>query len=222
MTVNNAYQFIKDRLNKNNSGQRQGISQRQFVWAFNMAQYFWFDQRIKTDNVDKLRQNELQQFIKEVCIKSSSDKKGMFSYIKLPEDYYYYEKSYANATKGSCTHIIYGDPVEEGNVTKLLEDCFQEPSFIWQESFFTVANNKLRFYTKGDFKVNDIILTYYRCPREIDMSEIIDEITHTDINPELTKSSLYEVLNITALILAGDINDSASFQAISNYIQQFN
>lgn len=222
MTVNNAYQFIKDRLNKNNSGQNQGISQRQFVWAFNMAQYFWFDQRVKADNMDKVRQNELQQFIADICLTPSLNEKKMFYTINLPENYYYYEKAYAYAFKGECEHIIYGDPVEEGNVSKLLEDCFQEPSFEWQESFYTIGNDKLRFYHKDKFQIKEIILTYYRCPIEIDMEEIIDESPHSNINSELTKSSLYEVLNLTALIISGDIGDTNSFQAISNYLQQFN
>jgi hypothetical protein len=221
MTVNTAYQFIKDRLNKNNSGENQGISKRQFVWAFNMAQLFWFDQRLKADSVDKIRQQELQQFVEQVCLVPSESKTRNFVTIQLPSDYYYYIRSYGEAK--DCDNVnIYASLVEEGNVSALLSDEFSRPSLEWEETFSTVASDKLRFYTGGEFNVSQVVLDYYRCPKEIDMEDIVDVVVHSNVDPEISKSSIYEVLNLTALILSGDIGDANSFKAISTYLQQFN
>lgn len=221
MTNTQKYQVVLDLVNKNSSGGGQTISKRNFVFMFNKAQYFWFDQRVKAEEVDKIRQNELQQFVVDIC-KAPRKSKGDYYTIDLPKDYFYYKRVTAKATKKTCELTIYGKAVEESSVNSLFNDCFNEPSFEWQDSFYTVGDNKLKFYVK-DFKIKEVNLVYYRCPKEIDMSDIKEEdVIHTDQECELSKSNLYEVLDITALLLAGNIGDQGSFQAISTYLQQFN
>jgi len=66
-------------------------------------------------------------------------------------------------------------------------------------------------------------LVYYRCPREIDMLGIISDCKgKADIDPELDKASLQEVLDLTTLLLAEDIMDQARYSTIAARIQMFN
>lgn len=217
MTNEEKYQIILDRVNKHNSGGGQIISRRHFVNAFNKMQYHWFDFRMKQDEVDKVRQNELQQFTRTVCLSPSKDSKLSAYTAKVPKDFYYLKRVSALSTQGDCELEVWGRLIEEGAVNEYLSDCFNTPSFEWQESFYTLANNKIRFYYK-DFQIKELVVTYYKCPQEIDM----EEVGGKDIPCELSKSNLHEVLDLTALVLSGDSNDTPTYQLIANYIQQFN
>jgi hypothetical protein len=222
MDVGTVYVKVKDRLNKGSS-HNQNITPRQFVYAFNKMQLHWFDQRVKAEEADKVRQNELQQFIVDIYKTPTNNSKGSFYTIELPEDYFYYKRVIIQAKKGSCSGTLYAYPIEESLVNRYLQDEFNTPSFLWQETFYTVGDNKLRVYHNNDFSVSEIYLVYYRCPKDIDM----EGITHTDrdgvnVDPELDKTNLEEVIDLTVRLLSGDIMDSGRFQVTTQHINEFN
>jgi hypothetical protein len=222
MSVGTIYAKVKDRLNKGSSSHNQNITERQFVYAFNKMQLHWFDQRIKAEEADKVRQNELQQFIVDFCKTPTNNQKGFYN-IDLPEDFFYYKRVTATAKKGNCEGIIYAYPIEESLVNRYLQDEFNTPSFLWQETFFTIGADKLRVYHNNDFSVSEIYLVYYRCPKDIDMKGV----THidgdgVDVDSELTKTNLEEVIDLTVRLLSGDIMDSGRFQVTTQHINEFN
>ena len=201
----NAYEKVKDRLNQLSTNQGQTISKYSFICAFNKAQYRWFERKIQYKERDQSTQEDLQKFLKEVCLAPTKNKLGHLD-INLPEDYYFYQRVYGKCKKG-CEQEVYAYPREEANVNRLLNDSFHKPSFGWQETFFTLGNNKLRFYI-DDFDCKEIVLVYYRCPKEIDMEGVCypDGKIGTDCNTEFDKGQLEELLDLTVQIMAADIN----------------
>jgi len=213
---------MMDRLNKLDSGSGSKVSKRQFVNAFNKMQLHWMEKRVEMDEINKTIQTELQQFTEEHCKSPSIGKNKQYCTIDVPEDFFHYRRVFG-INCGDCDHTVYAYAREEGAVNMLLLDDAQRPSMEWQETFFTIANDKIRFYTDGEFKCKQVTLVYYRCPREIDMLGIISDCKgKADIDPELDKASLQEVLDLTTLLLAEDIMDQARYSTIAARIQMFN
>lgn len=208
MTVQEAYIYVLDRLNKDNTDASQSISQRAFISAFNKMQYFWMSKRLEVDDLNSEVQEELGQFLVPVSItpKQGDD----FLYIEKPVDYFRYKRM-TGIDCGECGSKVYADKAEEGAAGTLLLDDFQNPSLEWQETFFTVVGKNLRFY--ADFKCDKLELIYYRNPLEINMVPV-----GANIDPELTGSDLYEVLDLTASLLASDIGDGGRFNTLSQLI----
>lgn len=217
-SIVNNYEKVKQRLNQLSSNAGQKVTEFQFVCAFNKAQYRWFEQRIKVKERDQSIQEDLQIFQKTECLKPTTTKTGHLQ-INLPEDYYYYQRVYGKCEKG-CEQEIYAYPREEGNVNRLLNDECTKPSFGWQETFFTIGDCKLIFYI-DNFTCSEIVLVYYKCPQEVDMSgiEYPDGKKGINVNSELTKGQLEEVLDLTVQILSADTNNPR-YTTITNDIVQ--
>jgi len=206
MEVQEAYIYIKDRLNKFNSS--KDINERQFLYAYNKMIFHWYEERLKVAESTQIRQEELQQYLENICEKLRKDKTG--TYLKLPEDYYTYSR--VKGICGDCDNTVIGRPAEEGNINNYLQ--LYPPSLEWEETWFTVRDNKLYFYT--DFTCKEVELIYYKCPRLIDM----DCVGGKDIHPDLDKASIHEVLDLVVLLLSGDAQDPR-YQTISNLIKTF-
>lgn len=220
MDIETAYIYIQDRLNKLATDSNQSISKRQFVYAFNKMQLHWFTNRVKVSEMDQDRQEELQQFIPPtLCLTPIKSKKENALVINIPEDYFYYKRVYG--TECDCDVKVYAYPKTEGHVNRYESNEFYKPSLKWEETFFTPRNNKIYFYV-DDFYCGKINLVYYRCPKEVDMEGIkYHNRTGVNADPEVSKTSLQEILDLTVQLLASDINDPR-YSTISNHIQQNN
>lgn len=213
MVINDIYFQVLDRINKHNTASNQNLSERQFVNAFNMAQYFWFDQRVKNEEGNKILATELQSFVTTLStVPSFTD---TYYYIDLPKDYYYYKRVDADATKHDCgSQNLTVRIVEESNISTYLLSDLDKPSFKWQDTVGSIASNRVNVYHGNDFKVDKINLVYYKKPTEVNMIAVGGQ----DITTTLEGSSLYEVINFTALILASDIKDGATIQTLRNFL----
>lgn len=203
MNYEQLYTRIKDRLNKWSSNSGQNVPERVFIDTFNEAYYHWYNRLIKQKDKDQDIQESLQRFLKEECLKPRKGKTSLI--ISLPKDYFYYSRVYGNCSNGECEHEVYANPREEGNVNRLLRDSFHKPSFKWQDTFFTLSNNNIKFYTE-DFTCDEIILIYYKCP----------DLLIKDGKIEIDKHDLEEVIDLTVQILAGDIQDPR-YSTITNH-----
>lgn len=218
MTVQEAYMVLKDRLNNLSTNANQNLSERAFVFAFNKMQLHWVEERIKIAEANQVRQEEIQHLIKEFTNAGLRLDEALV--FNLPDDYFRYNRVFGNCGNGECDQIVDAYPREEVNGGRLLRDEFQKPSFEWQETFFTLKNNKLYFHI-NDFDCEDITLIYYRCPKSISMEEVDLDGYRVNIDPELDKTSLEEVIDLTAQLLAGDTLNPR-YQTLSNQIQQNN
>ena len=216
MKVRIVYKNVKDRLNKGSTDYNQNISERQFVFAFNKMQMYWLNRKIKVDEANQDIQESIQEFIEE--IEFTPTNKSEYSTIDLPDDYFRY-KRVKGIKCGDCDTVVYAYPREEKNVNRLLSDSTQNPSLEWEETFFTLGNNKIKFYTDSKFSCSKLLLVYYRCPTPIDMKEIkYEDRQGTDIDPEMDKIELEEIIDLTVQLLSGDISDQNTYGITSNRI----
>lgn len=216
MTVAECYKYVQEGVNKLQSNSSQNIPETTFVTTFNAVQLQWVEDRIKLNEVNNVRIDEIQQILLQVDLKVK--KENLFYSSDLPSNYFHYRRSYS--TSGEC--VIFNHLKEEGNVNILLQDEFWKPSKEWAETFCTLVGNKLRIYHNNEVDISKAHLIYYRYPVNINMGDgfsDVNGVTTTDVDPEFQGSSLIEILNLTIQHLAGVINDTNRYQVFSNKVQ---
>jgi len=214
MTVIECYQYVQNRLNKLSSNSGDNVVKFQFVEVFNTVQDQWVETRVKLNDSNSVRIDELQSIT--ISANLVPVKLDTYSYVNLPTDYYHVKR-----VIGYLPCPIYAYPVKESDVNRYLSDEFWKPSIEWEETFYTILDNKLRLY--GDFAIPNLDLVYYRTPLRINMADGFTDLNgdlNTDINPEFKNSSLIEILNETVMILASDTMDQWRYQTMGQRVAQ--
>lgn len=91
--------------------------------------------------------------------------------FKLPSDYFDLADVRAKAKKENCEDTMYLFEIQTENLSEILQDEFNKPSFEWREAPYTVNSDMLSIYT-DNFSIQTILLNYYRYPNQI---RLIDE-----------------------------------------------
>lgn len=216
MTVNEAYLYVTNSLNKLSTNSSQNVSKSAFVNAYNAVQLQWVEDRVKLNELNNVRIDELQQLLVQVEI--NVKKEDLYYSSDLPDNYYHARR--VRAVSGECSLGCY--PAKEGDVNILLNDSFWTPSKEWGETFYTLSGDKINVYHNDQFSINKIQLIYYRYPIDINMAdgyEDINGVPTVDVDPEFKGSSLVEILNMTVQHLAGVITDQFRYQVFGNKSQ---
>ncbi len=173
---------------------------------YNESQNKFLTLHLQNRGIDDVRY--IQNFLvldKKIPYSSKSEDKYNF---ELPKDYFDLADVRAKAYKDKCNGDLNLFEVKTENLNEVLTDEYTKPSFEWREALYTVNSNNLSIYTDKSFKVNDILLNYYRYPNQI---KLINEE-----NPESgfdTKSliewddkSLDDIISL--MVFNSDINEN--------------
>jgi len=205
-------------MNNLGSNFNQSISANKAMVALNQAQYFWYDERLKVQEITKTVQRELQSFLvtKEVI---GDVKKGYIT-IELPDNYYHH--SLVLLKPISCNNIFPSTLKEQSNIGVLLQTDTTKPSLLWEQSFCTIAANKLDIYL--DFTPEWIKFSYYKKLTKPDLQtdyKHLDGNKTTNVDLEMENSSLFEIIEIACLILSGNFNDQFKVQFRDKLIKEY-
>lgn len=211
---------LKQRLNKLSSNDYDNIECWQLMEAFNKSQIEWVRRQLhgnnlykEGDEMSKRRIDDLQILIKELNITGTSTD-TFFESDNFPvNDYLEYKRTTAYATSECCK-----DPrrmtvylAEEANVDLLLRDSLKRPNFDWAETFLTMLGNKIRVYKNDKFSIQNVVLTYYRKPINVEIAGCQDPYTGNQITTNIEcefKDDIVElILDDTASLIAGDIEN---------------
>ena len=218
MLITEVYSIILDKMNNLGSNFNQSISANKAMVALNQAQYFWYDERLKVQEITKTVQRELQSFLvtKEVI---GDVKKGYIT-IELPDNYYHH--SLVLLKPISCNNIFPSTLKEQSNIGVLLQTDTTKPSLLWEQSFCTIAANKLDIYL--DFTPEWIKFSYYKKLTKPDIQtdyKHLDGNKTTNVDLEMENSSLFEIIEIACLILSGNFNDQFKVQFRDKLIKEY-
>jgi hypothetical protein len=163
------------RLNKAASGDYDNLWSYQKQEAFNKAVNDWVrrqkhgtNQSREGDEETSMRVDDLQVLLKKDNL-TVIDKGLYVRSQSLPTDYLYYKRCTPIVSKGSCSNVNMKSHLkEEANVDDLISMC----SFDFEETFHTIAGNRILLYHNKDFTVNKIELTYYRKPKTYDFKKL--------------------------------------------------
>lgn len=216
--LNNAILLkVKQRLNKLASNDYDNIENWQIVEAFNKAQVDWSRRNLHGTNAQKegdeqsvSRIDDLQLLLHPMPL-AMAQQPLWYESNPLPDDFMRWKRVSAQAISECCPTprplVVY--LTEEGNVDVLLRDKDKQPSFEWGETFATVRDHKVIIYTNGGFNVVNPYLTYYRQPRKIQITGVVDPYTGTtptaDVACEFKDDLIELIIDEAVKILSGDI-----------------
>tara|TARA_R110001632_G_scaffold72032_1_gene166801 strand:+ start:1127 stop:1831 length:705 start_codon:yes stop_codon:yes gene_type:complete len=210
---------LKQRLNKLDSNDYDNIECWQFIEAFNKAQIEWCRRNLhggnmykEGDELSKKRIDDLQPLLIELSLQGSVTD-TYFETNNFPVDKYLEFKRVSTQAKDECcparSMTVY--LAEEANVPLLLRDPLKNPSFEWGETFCTMLNNTIRIYKNKNFEIVLPVLTYYRKPTLIQITGCVDPYTGlvstTNVNSEFKDDLVEVILDDTAALIAGDIEN---------------
>jgi len=221
---NNLLQIkIKQRLNKLASFDYDNIECWMIQEAFNKAQLEWVRRRLHGLNASREAAeqsvtivDDLQVLLTEVPLGRTKKDKFVES-DSIPGNFLHFVRVSAKAKTDCCpARALSIYQAEEANVDILLADNFKSPSFEWAETFCTIAADKMKLYTNNQFDIEDVKLTYYRLPRDVQFNGCTNISTgavfRADQICEL-KEDICEILaDEAAAILAGDIESITQYQ----------
>lgn len=173
---------------------------------FNESQNKFLTLHLQNRGIDDVRY--IQNFLvldKKIPSSSKSEEKYNF---ELPKDYFDLADVRANAQKDNCRDIINLFELRTENLNEVLSDEYTKPSFEWREALYTVNSNNLSIYTDKSFKINDILLNYYRYPNQIKLSNEENPESGFDTNSviEWDDKSLDDIISLMVFNL--DINEN--------------
>jgi hypothetical protein len=212
---------LKQRLNKLDSNDYDNIECWQFIEAFNKAQIEWCRRNLhggnmykEGDELSKKRIDDLQPLLRELSL-TGTETNTYFESNNFPVDTYLEFKTITTSAKDECcpdprTMTVY--LAEEANVSLLLRDPLKNPDFEWGETFCTMLDNKIRIYRNSNFNIVTPVLTYYQKPVYIQVENCTDpytgNISLTNVNCEFKDDLVEVMLDDTAAIIAGDIENT--------------
>ena len=224
---------IKQRLNKLDSNDYDNIETWQIAEAFNKAAVEWSRRQLHGGNIykegdeySKRRIDDMQVLLEELPL-TGVQSTEYFETTNFPIDNYLEFKRVGAYFKNECCPKrqakIYLS--EEANVELVLRDPLKRPDFEWAETFCTILGNKIRIYTK-DFTVVDPVLTYYRRPIYIQFTGVLDPYTGlislVDVESEFKDDIVELILDETAAIMSGDIDNYTQMQTAQQAAERSN
>jgi hypothetical protein len=169
MTIQQAKERYLIKSEKNGTNDGITVDNLRFCLIFNESQEKFMTLHLQNRGIDDVRY--IQKFLvldKKIPYTSKTQDKYNF---KLPSDYFDLADVRAKAKKENCEDTMYLFEIQTENLSEILQDEFNKPSFEWREAPYTVNSDMLSIYT-DNFSIPEILLNYYRYPNQI---RLIDE-----------------------------------------------
>jgi hypothetical protein len=194
------------KVNKNDTNGNIKVPKSQFVLLFNeQKRKFIDDQLVQNESSDLIEgleeilvSDELLEKISDYTLKTD---------FKLPDNFFKRISSYVLASSGDCKNqVLYTWAVKPKDINVYLQNENLKPSFNYRETIAVLNNGKVSVYKNG-FTVNELYLTYYQEPKNID----IEGYTHIDGTPSTNIKTNLSDVNIELVI------DRTATEALRNY-----
>lgn len=198
MNVQTAYDKFQIKVNKNYETGKISVDQGRFVIIFNEAQNKLIEYILDKKNEDDIRY--IQKILVSDLPISSSESKEDYQKFLLPIDYFDFSSVYAKASQDTCKEEkIFLFEIKDDDKGEILQDDYNEPSFIARESLFHITSDTVKVYKK-DFILTQILLSYYRYPVQIKLKDDEDPESGFDetFNPEFDDKFVDRIISIAS------------------------
>lgn len=230
MTAKEMHYDFKQKLNRIDSQQYRNLKVPEIDWKLNEAQEllvkmiaqprlqsrlgFETSQRV-IDDISTLVVNQNYDTGQTVVPFPHITGGGDETYLAaLPDDYWFYIKSFAYTTKGNCSLYKLRTVITQHDDESELSP-FNKSSFEWKVVNIRFIREGIRLYTDGTFIINKLCLDYLLKPRIIHNAEdwvngsydTLDGITLTGTQDSELPSGVHrEIVDLAVLITAGDLS----------------
>ena len=219
MTSLEIYKRFLLKINKNDSNEGINVLKSHFVLIFNTERLVWLGEKLR-DNSDNYKLDRLQELVSTDVVLPLNKKHESSVDFTLPADLYRYISSYSIADQENCKgKKIFNFEQNTLNLTAVLADAFSRPSFKFEETPCIQKSGTLKVYFE-DFKINSVLLSYYRTPKPIDIIGYIQIDGTPSVNSEtdLSDENIDEVLNRMAVEVLREYQDGEGIQLAKDRI----
>jgi len=204
-TVEEAKERYIIKAEKNGTNDNLTTDNYRFCLNFNESQNKFLTLHLQQRGVDDVRY--IQKFLaldKKISAENFSENKVNF---KLPLNYFDLSSARAKATTKECRDIIELTEIQTEDLNEILNSEYLKPSFEWREAPYTINSNTLSIYVK-DFKVDELLLNYYRYPNQIRLVNPEDPESGFDSNSQIEwdDKSLDDIISL--MVFNFDINQN--------------
>lgn len=212
MTVQELYYELHLLVNKNNEDVKINIEKLHFVTIFNRELDKWLNETLLLDD-SSLKISYLQELlISNINLEVSEIQKEFTSYI-LPNDLFNIASVNGKCKNFTCEKNVFAYEINPKEKNVFLQDEYSKPSFEWEESIFTISQNKLYFY-KNEFDIIGCQISYYSNDFKIDIEGYVNLENNVSENKDCVLSDYLqrEILNRVALEISRQFEDVNKFQ----------
>ena len=220
MNPQEVYNILLDKVNKLSSNGNSLLYPHIAARTINEAVYYWYDRRLREAEKDLTVQREVSPFIVSTNLIVSEINDIYNSYI-LPDDFYLMNQLRVLGSNGSCSHYLDTLFIENNNIQEYYLNDLYTPDFGWQQTLASLKGGNLIVYKK-DFGLS-VEIDYYRTilPFDIKSDYVhIDGTPSRDLELEFSNSNAYEIINLAAMLITGNLTDP-QYQVHMNNIKQF-
>lgn len=190
---------------KNGTNDNLTTDNYHFSLNFNESQNKFLTLHLQNRGVDDVRY--IQKFLvldHKIPAEKKSENKINF---KLPLNYFDLSSARAKAIKDKCRDLIDLTEIKTENINEILSDEFLKPSFEWREAPYTINSDTLSIYVK-DFKVDELLLNYYRYPNQIRLVDPEDPESGFDSTSKIEwdDKSLDDIISL--MVFNFDVNSN--------------
>lgn len=169
MTIEEAYNEYKLRVEKNITNDALSTDRGRFCMIFNTRQVAFLRNLLQIKGSDDVRYAE-KFLVTKYPISYTSKTEETYNF-NLPEKFFDLGDVAGIGSTDKCKEQginLYEASPE--NYTESLRNEYTKPSFKWRESIYTLSDNSVKVFY-DDFKVDKILLTYYRYPNYIEQED---------------------------------------------------
>lgn len=138
-----------------------------------------------------------------------------FNLENTQKDYLFLLRANFLVSTATCTDILLdGISSKTDNLNTILSSPFEKPSLSWRETPYRIADNKLRVYSDGEFKVTKAIIDYLRYPRKMDIVGYIDfdGTNSTNVECELPEFLQNDIVDAAVTLARLNLKDDVTAQ----------
>lgn len=198
--IESAYESYLLKVEKNGVNDGLSTSRDRFVISYNEAQNKYTEFHLQNRGIDDVRYIEhLLVLDKKIPASSKTFDHHNFP---LPKNYLDLVDVRGRGSQGACEKqsIDLFDIKKAENISEILKDEDNKPSFKWREAPYLIASNQVSVYTDNTFSVDEILLSYYRYPTEIALVDPYNPESkfNESIEIEWDAKSLDRIISLTA------------------------
>jgi hypothetical protein len=203
MTVEEAKNRYQIKAEKNGTNDNITTDNYRFCLNFNESQNKFLSLQLQNRGIDDIRYIEKFLVLDKELLPESPILHGKINF-NLPTNYFDLASARAIAIKGKCKDLIKIDEVLIENLPEIITNEDLKPSFEWRESIFLINSNNISVYV-DEFKIEKVLLNYYRYPNQIKLVNPEDPESNFDsVSIEWDDKSLDDIISL--MVVNFDIN----------------
>lgn len=186
----------------------------------NEAQTIVFKAKAKVAEGNTKLRNELR-FLEEKEVSLKLDHKGKYSIAEFPEDYYMFLRKKVFANKNTCGEkelVVTMFDTNDLNLAR--KHPFFKSSYEWEHCLADEGRKGLYLFHEGDFEISEVVVDYYRVPKELHAASLKEEKQYVSWDGELItrdqgselEENLREIVDTAILIARADLGDIQDYK----------